>query len=252
MRFDYPKKSHIPQLKHLWKEAFGDGDKFLVDFFTTAFDSRRSRCIFDGEIPVAMVYWFDIFCHGVPMAYLYAVAVDSRYRGRGFCRQLLTDTHRCLQTSGYAGALLVPADESLRKMYATMGYRDATPVSRVSCTAGSEPTAIRRIDGKEYHRLRQDFLPQGGAELCEKHIPFLETQYELYTGRDFLLAVSREESCITAPELLGNRSAAPGILRSLGASEGEFLVPGADFPFGMYCSLDGTTPAPNYFPFAFD
>ena len=44
-----PETRHIPQLRQLWKEAFGDTDDFLDVFFSVAFAPERSRCvILDG------------------------------------------------------------------------------------------------------------------------------------------------------------------------------------------------------------
>ena len=54
-----PQPSHIPALRTLWKDIFGDTDAFLDSFFSTAFSPNRSLCaIIDDQI-VGMLYWFD-------------------------------------------------------------------------------------------------------------------------------------------------------------------------------------------------
>ena len=50
----------------------------------------------------------------------------------------MADTHICLQEQGYAGALLVPGDVALRRMYRALGYEDMTKNTRFSCQAGEK------------------------------------------------------------------------------------------------------------------
>ena len=54
-----PGKENIPQLRKLWKEAFGDTDAFLDLFFGTAFSKERSLCAVDGDSVAAALYWLD-------------------------------------------------------------------------------------------------------------------------------------------------------------------------------------------------
>ena len=44
MTIDYPSAGQVPQLKALWKRAFGDGDEFLTPFFEIAYAPDRCRC----------------------------------------------------------------------------------------------------------------------------------------------------------------------------------------------------------------
>lgn len=252
MRIESPQSSHIPALRVLWQEAFGDEDRFLDDFFTLAFSPTRSRCVFDGTQPVAALYWFDEICRGKPMAYLYGVATRRDHRNRGLCRALIADTHRLLTADGCAGVLLRPAAPALVQAYGTMGYKNATTVSRVTCTAGAAAISLRRVNPEEYLRLRNRLLPEGSAMLSESHLPFLGTQADFYGGTDFVLAATVEENRLSGSELLGDPAAAPGILAALGIPHGEFLTPGAETDYAMYCCLDGQTPPPDYFGLAFE
>lgn len=252
MRIESPQASHIPALRVLWQEAFGDEDRFLNDFFTLAFSPTRSRCVFDGTQPVAALYWFDEICREKPMAYLYGVATRRDYRNRGLCRALIADTHRLLAVGGYAGVLLRPASPALAQAYSTMGYKNATTVSRITCTAGTAAIPLCRVNPEEYLRLRNRLLPEGSAMLSESHLPFLETQAFFYGGTDFVLAATVEGNNLTGTELLGNPAVAPGILAALGIPHGEFLTPGGETDYAMFCCLDGQTPPPDYFGLAFE
>ena len=75
-----PEQKDIPQLRQLWRQAFGDTDAFLDIFFSTAFSPERCRCVLaDGA--VAALYWFSCQSDGQPLAYLYAVATSQKFRG---------------------------------------------------------------------------------------------------------------------------------------------------------------------------
>ena len=102
MTIKQPAVDHIPALRLLWKEAFGDSDAFLDGFFRTGFDAARCRCT---EDVAAALYWFDCTWKGKKLAYVYAVATAEASRCRGLCRMLMEDTHRHLETLGYAGAI---------------------------------------------------------------------------------------------------------------------------------------------------
>ena len=134
MTIDRPVASQIPQLRNLWKEAFGDTDDFLDIFFHRAFSPDRCRCItWDGQV-VAALYWFDCRWQEKNLAYLYAVATAKSCRGQGLCRLLVEDTHRHLQQSGYAGAILHPEKDGLFTMYGKFGYRTCACIREFTCT----------------------------------------------------------------------------------------------------------------------
>ncbi len=253
MSFECPTASQVPLLRQLWKTAFGDTDAYLDAFFSTAFSPDRCRCAFlDGQL-AGMLYWFDCSCRGEKMAYLYAVATAPEFRGQGICRALMADTQALLTARGYAGAILVPQEEGLRKMYEGMGYASFGGIREVFCAAGNTPAALHAIDAQEYSRLRQQLLPEGSVLQEGENLAFLKTQVQFYRGTDFLVAAQpAEEGSLFVPELLGNATAAPGILLALGYPQGTFRTPGNQLPYGMFCPLKDQTPPPDYFGFCFD
>jgi len=249
MNIDYPTQEQIKELKKLWQEAFGDTDAFWEQFYTHGFAPDRCRCMsLDGK-PVAALYWFDCLLEGRPVAYLYGIATAKRHRGKGLCRALLENTHTHLKYLGYAGEILVPAQEELFPMYEKMGYTHTVSIQEYSVAAGQEKAELRPIGPEEFCRLRQTFLPDGGVVQDGDGIAFLETQAEFYAGEDFLVTASREENFL--PELLGNAEKAPQILAALGMPEARIRTIGAEKPFAMYHALS-ELPAPGYFGLAFD
>ena len=164
----------------------------------------------------------------------------------------MADTHALLRSRGYAAAVLVPGSAGLREMYRSMGYRDATAVSEFTCHAGGSPVPLREVTAQTYAALRRQLLPAGGVLQEGENLRFLAATHKLYAGEDFLLAAACEGDTATVSELLGEPSAAPGILKSLGCSRGNFRTPGSETPFAMVCPLVPDAPLPAYFGLAFD
>ena len=246
-----PEKEDIPQLRQLWKQAFEDTDAFLDIFFSTAFASERCLCVMEKGQVAAALYWFSCQAGGQAIAYIYAVATAKQFRGQGLCRKLMTHTHSHLKDLGYAGALLVPGDAGLRKMYQAMGYEDMTAIERFSCRAGA-PISMETIGAQQYAALRRERLPQNAVLQEGENLRFLERMAHFYKGEDFLLCAVKDGDKLTVPELLGNQAAAPGIVAALGCTEGTFTVPGKEEPFAMGIAFTPDFQKPKYFAFAFN
>lgn len=252
MIINAPSPNQLPGLRRLWQLAFGDTDAFLDSFFSAAFSPGRCRCITENGQVLAALYWFTCTCDGHKLAYLYAVATHPDHRGKGLCRALMTDTHAHLAAQGYAGCLLVPQEEGLRKLYAGLGYEECTGISQFDCTAGETTLPLRPITAEEYADLRRSILPAHAVLQEQENLDFLKTQVSFYSGPGLLLAAAKEGDSLFCPELLGDPSAAPGVLHTLGALHGTFRTPGNALPFTMYRPLAPNAPTPAHFAFAFD
>lgn len=275
MKIHMPDASHIPALRLLWKEGFGDTDAFLDTFFKTAFSPERCRIATIDNSVVAMLYWFDCSYNNKRIAYVYAVATALSFRGQGMCRQLMKDTHVHLKKLGYEGAILVPGSTALFDFYGSMGYCSCCNIDQLQCSRSTQDynschsledkchissttntIDLIKIDKLQYARLRRDFLPKGGVIQEKENLDFLETQADFYMGENLLLAARVENDTLQGIELLGDASTAPAIAYTLGCSTGIFRIPGSSKPFAMYLSLtdndsDNRIP-PSYFAFAFD
>lgn len=252
MEIRHPDNRHIGALRELWKIAFGDPDDFLDIFFRCAYASDRCRCIFMEDRPAAVLYWFDCDLQGQKMAYIYAVATHPDFRGRGFCRMLMEDTHALLKARGYDSAILVPQKESLRKMYAGMGYRDVGGLEKFSCEAGVDALPVRAIGAAEFASLRRKLLPEGSVLQEGENLNFLAAQLQFFAAESCLMAAWAEKDTLHAMEFLGSRKLLPGILKALGFVRGTVRMPGKSIPFAMFHPLTETAMTPQYFGFAFD
>ena len=239
-------------LKRLWMQAFGDPEEVPDAFFATAFSPSRYNAIQIGGIPVSALYWLDCSFQGNRFAYIYAVATDNAFRGKGYAGKLMEDTHKLLKQKGYAGAVLVPGEPWLFGFYQKFGYRVFSSVQEFTCMQGEQPVKLEPLDRIRYATARQKYLPAGGILQEGETLAFLQTQAEFYSGKDFLFAASRQNSTLIVHELLGNSQAAGSILRTLNMPRGQFRTPGSGKDFAMLCPLQPHCPSPTYFGLALD
>lgn len=244
MNLDHPVPTQIPQLRALWKEAFGDTDAFLDHFFSKAFSPDRCLCAWVENEVAAMAYWFD--CQDY--AYIYAVATAKKHRGKGISHTLMGRIHEILTERGYAGCILVPGEESLRQFYRGMGYENCGGVTEFDAVAG-DPLPLRKLDPEEYAVLRRKYLPQGGVAQEGVNLDFLACWAAFYEAPNALVAAVWEDGKLLVLDLLGDAGQAPGIVAALGADIGSFRTPG-DAPFAMHRPLNDNAP-PKYFAFCF-
>ena len=165
---------------------------------------------------------------------------------------LMEDTHELLRSRGYSGAILVPQQKGLRKMYEGMGYRNAGGLTVFSCSAASLPVSLRAVGAAEFAELRRAMLPEKAVIQEGAGLAFLARQLQFYAGDEFLLAAYGENDILFVPELLGNQTVASGVLKALGYSKGNFRMPGQNTPFAMFHPLTDSAIVPSYFGFAFD
>lgn len=239
----------VSGLRRLWQQAFGDTDAFLDLFFAYGFSPER--CLWseeEGRVTAAL-YWLDCECKGRKLAYIYAVATDEAFRGRGLCRDLMGIAHETLARRGYAGSILVPGEPELAGLYKKLGYRFCGGIREVTCGPG-EPVALKKLSRQEYAQLRRRLLPQDSVIQERENLAFLEALGDFYGAEGLCLWAVRDGEGLITGELLGDMSLAPGVVRTLGGSRGQFRAPGSA-PFAMFRPLE-EIPAPAYLGHAFD
>ena len=248
--FRYPVTEDLPGLRRLWKLAFGEEGAFVDLFFDQAFSSRRCRvAVTDGELS-GMLYWFDCELSGKKVAYLYAVATDLAFQGKGIASGLLRDTHEYLRERGYSAAVLVPVTADLFPFYERLGYRTGGRIRETLVSPG-ESVSVRRISREEFAALRKRYLPEKGIRQEGENLALLSGYAEFYAGDDFTAVVAREPKPICL-ELLGG-DCGPELAAALGVPELTVRMPGAGRDFAMGLSLKpGGLPEKFYFGLAFD
>ena len=239
------------QLLALWKQVFPDADGFWERFFACAYDSTHCLTLeAEGQLRAAL-YWFDCDCGG-PWAYIFAVATHPSHRGKGLCRKLMEKTHTHLKALGYRGALLVPAEEGLRRMYGKLGYREGTTLDVFSAEASEPAIPLRSLTPEDYRLNRREFLIAGSVLQQKETFTLLaQTGIRFYAGEGFLMAGEFGPEAHVL-EYLGDKSGAKYALAALGCARGSFRSPVGQTPFAMVHPFREDAPLPEYFAFAFD
>ena len=240
-----PLPEQIPQLRQLWKQAFGDPDAFVDGFFATGFAQDRCRCVTWNDRVAAALYWFDCFWAGRKLAYIYAVATDGDFRGKGFCRNLMDDTHRHLENAGYFGTVLVPGDRGLFEMYEKMGYRGFSPRQIRQITAG-QPIPVRPLTAAQYAEKRNMALAEGGIAHSMPAFSYLATFTGFFEAEDCIFCGAGEEIFLFQ-EFLGEEGQLPGILAGLQVTAGRVPCPGQGADSAMFRPLTESRETPAYF-----
>lgn len=252
MTIDKPGVGSLPGLRRLWQQAFGDSAEFIDGFFRTGFSRERCRCAeTEGQVAAAL-YWFDCLWQDRKIAYIYAVATEKDFRGKGVCRALMEDTHRHLQALGYAGAVLVPSEEGLFALYGGFGYRSFCPMKTLDITPGEEKASVRVIRAEEYAKLRAERLPRGGIVQEGDTLSFLASYAGFYVAETGLFCAAREGDTLYFQEYLGDPEALPGIVAALDGKRAKVRLPGGDKPFAMYRSFTEDGQLPSYLGIALD
>ena len=235
MTINYAQPKDIPRLTRLWQESFGDSPESVAHFFRTGFVPENSA-VADGG--AGALYWFDCLWEGKRLAYIYAVATEKESRGKGICAALMAWTADSLRARGYAGAILVPAEEGLFRMYGKMGY---VPLKKAVILregeAGIEESpkqkgilrvaqddkkdSAEEISAREYMALRKELLPEGGVEHTQRAFDYMAGFLRFY----------RFDGGIFCGE----------------PAQPEEVLPGGPGERAMYLPLDGSDAVPAYF-----
>ena len=234
----------------LWREAFGDTESYINNFFNTAYSDSHCRVLCIDKKVVSALYIIDCLLNGEKIAYIYAVATLEAHRGQGLCRRLTEDTHAYLKALGYAGEILVPASDELFDFYGRLGYKTAGFADSFEATASHSPALLKKLSKEEYAALRLQLLPKNGVILGERGLALLDSLASFYATDGTLTACELREGRLFVHEFLGDKTKASDILAALGVKQGIFRTVG-NTPFLMGYSL-GAKIDNLYFPLAFD
>lgn len=152
------------QLQELWKCCFGDGYEVSGAFFDAFPPETHTRVISIESRVAAMVSWMPVtVCSDsaeLPGAYIYAVATDPQYRGRGLCTALMRETEEIAFSQGAEFAALWPASASLFGFYGAMGYAPAFGAKTLRALPTGDALMLTELSPEEYRHLREAYVPK--------------------------------------------------------------------------------------------
>lgn len=114
------------ECRELWQRVFGDDRDFIDLFLTEVYrpENMLVRCDETGHV-VAMLHIVEIETELGPTAYLYAIATDEAWRGRGLASSLVEEAVDTARSRGMAAAMLIPSHEGLKAFYGRLGFEES-------------------------------------------------------------------------------------------------------------------------------
>ncbi|NLG25954.1 MAG: GNAT family N-acetyltransferase [Clostridiales bacterium] len=127
----------------LWSACFGDPPGALAAYFNLRHrDEYMPVWAQDGAI-VGMLSMLPVALRvggaSYPGRYVFAVATDPAWRGRGISTQLLAFAHDWMRQNGVRLSALVPADQGLFDFYGRRGYKTYFYQRRLSLSPAELP-----------------------------------------------------------------------------------------------------------------
>lgn len=210
----------------------------LLEGLFARYFPRHLRVVADRGHVAAMLfsipYAVEMPQSTLPARYLFAIATDPAYRGRGLAKGLIEDEVK----RGFP-LLLHPRTRSLFAFYEKAGLLPLSPVitkegEAVALPLSAEP---RTLSAGEYLALRRQFLTPPFAAPDEAFLSLCSTGALELPG--VCAALYRwEGDKLLFTEWLGNPDFAPRLAAYLGAARFELRRPSPDgVPFGVGVGL---------------
>ena len=120
--------------KELWQKVFGDEEPFIDSFLIRYYSRRRMLTAECEGRTAAMLHLVPFDTELGRTTYIYGVATDPAFRGRGLAARLLGEAVRLIDERGDDAAFLIPTpgEEWLRSFYGRFGFEGALPVRFVT------------------------------------------------------------------------------------------------------------------------
>lgn len=159
-------KKYQTELKKMWQEIFEDKAEYINLFFDNMYKDEYCFIAIDNEKVVAMMYFLPATMvrkhEKIEGRYVYAVATDKNYRGRGIMSALESYASNVVALKGVEFLTLVPATESLFSMYEKIGYKTYEYHKKLEFNpheyTRSDNVLIEKISFDSLDNLRQNFL----------------------------------------------------------------------------------------------
>ena len=152
---------HIPELKNIWKQCFGDSDEYIDFFFENRFSDIRTIVLTKDSVPVGSAYLMPVSAieYGSPKKgyYVYAVGILEDHRGKGLFKKI--HEYICEYIRKYNMFLILcPANEKLCNYYKSLGYIENVFVSEITLSnANSKPSyEVRKLTPAQLFKMREN------------------------------------------------------------------------------------------------
>ena len=251
----HPSEKHLPVLKSLWEDVFGDSRKVIDNFFNKTARLENIVCAFHGGKPVSVLYAIDstVYLNGEEKKayYVYAVCSHPLYRGKGYMALTFSFLEKLSVERDVSYLFLVPAEKSLFSMYEKLGFsvgftRNRNVINKYDTSVFNGK--IKQLSFENYINCRKVVSEVPQAILNEAgfnsfYRPVGDNMSCIYIEDTGFAVYETENGKTEIFELFGNKEV---LLSAVFAQSGadaitlyEYDMAGGD-PYGMIKSIDGS------------
>lgn len=158
----------ISAQKELWKAAFGDDDSYIDYFYDHCVTPEDMLVAVEDGVVRSMLALLPVTLalpdgSRVSAPYVYALATDPTARKQGFGRKLLHYVDEYLAQRGVGCVTVVPAEPSLHKFFATVGFTECFALRKIEylpheIDAPAEGDRALPVGAEEYGKVREGLL----------------------------------------------------------------------------------------------
>jgi len=168
----------------LWQEAFGEAEKEILPFLE--FINKNMLLMEENGKIISMLSLLKVKIGDINGRYVYAVATDKRFRGRGYASELLQYAKQLIKENNEEFLVILPQSESLYDFYAKSGFTPLHCAKRISRRIGSASgLKVEKLTSESYFELKKTYF--SGEKYVEWDIKTLDFMKKVYRG-EFLKA----------------------------------------------------------------
>ena len=234
MKIGIATENHIPKLKKVFMECFEGTEIEYTDFFyDETFNNCKNFIIEKNDEVTSMMTVFNVKLSNLNNGsheenlnggYVYAVSTPKAHRKNGYMKQLFKYVENWAENENLDFLCLVPASDSLKEMYASIGYKKFSGLTYGEYTAleyngDLEP---KEISVSEYFESRNVFLKQqewfidfsDNNKYLQSEISFSECKC-LLIG-DWNVLYYEDENTLNIREIIGTKTVTTELFDCIG------------------------------------
>lgn len=131
----YASSVHIPLIRSLWQETFGDSDAFLDAYFDKIFKPEQCMLALENDELCAALqvlpYTYQKGEEQISTAYIFAVMTAPSKRKKGYMTQLFEFAFVELKSKQIPLVFLIPQESYLFDVYAKFGFKPTFAIQNV-------------------------------------------------------------------------------------------------------------------------
>ena len=113
------------QMRQVWHDIFGD-EEAEIDSFLVRHSDAMPLIHKENNVVVSMLFMVPLQMWDKRVAYIYAVATQPEYRGRGIASKLLKEALQLIETNGeFDLVALIPSSTESKRLYERLGFEDS-------------------------------------------------------------------------------------------------------------------------------